>query len=114
MRGLRLVRWLHRHVGVRGLTDQRAYLLFADTRSELKWNGKLGTYGHTLLGGASRVRDRAWRQEYYVERDVLETRSGRDGRHATLAGAAFDIRSEERRVGKECVSTCRSRWSPYH
>src|SRR3546814_4968106 len=25
-----------------------------------------------------------------------------------------DIRSEERRVGTECVSTCRSRWSPYH
>src|SRR3546814_17675066 len=24
------------------------------------------------------------------------------------------IRSEERRVGKECVRTCRSRWSPYH
>src|SRR3546814_15488633 len=32
--------------------------------------------------------------------------------------AAFLVRafgsSEERRVGKECVSTCRSRWSPYH
>src|SRR3546814_9457337 len=27
---------------------------------------------------------------------------------------AHDRRSEERRVGKECVSTCRSRWSPYH
>src|SRR3546814_13171366 len=26
----------------------------------------------------------------------------------------FDFRSEERRVGKECVSTCRSRWSPSH
>src|SRR3546814_7565170 len=26
----------------------------------------------------------------------------------------FVRRSEERRVGKECVSTCRSRWSPYH
>src|SRR3546814_20184300 len=26
----------------------------------------------------------------------------------------FQFRSEERRVGKECVSTCRSRWSPYH
>ena len=25
-----------------------------------------------------------------------------------------DIRSEERRVGKECTSWCRSRWSPYH
>src|SRR3546814_4154703 len=29
-------------------------------------------------------------------------------------GAAVRVRSEERRVGKECVSTCRSRWSPYH
>src|SRR3546814_17203411 len=26
----------------------------------------------------------------------------------------YPARSEERRVGKECVSTCRSRWSPYH
>src|SRR3546814_1025497 len=29
-------------------------------------------------------------------------------------GAERKVRSEERRVGKECVSTCRSRWSPYH
>src|SRR3546814_4464881 len=29
-------------------------------------------------------------------------------------GVAAPERSEERRVGKECVSTCRSRWSPYH
>src|SRR3546814_18225012 len=28
--------------------------------------------------------------------------------------SGFGERSEERRVGKECVSTCRSRWSPYH
>src|SRR3546814_19516147 len=28
--------------------------------------------------------------------------------------AAWRLRSEERRVGKEGVSTCRSRWSPYH
>src|SRR3546814_17267264 len=28
--------------------------------------------------------------------------------------AGEDERSEERRVGKACVSTCRSRWSPYH
>ena len=28
--------------------------------------------------------------------------------------ADVEYRSEERRVGKECVSTCRSRWSPYH
>src|SRR3546814_3611635 len=31
-----------------------------------------------------------------------------------LAPGYISTRSEERRVGKECVSTCRSRWSPYH
>src|SRR3546814_13549914 len=30
------------------------------------------------------------------------------------AGGRDEERSEERRVGQECVSTCRSRWSPYH
>ena len=29
-------------------------------------------------------------------------------------GTLYDCRSEERRVGKECTSWCRSRWSPYH
>src|SRR3546814_1882330 len=33
---------------------------------------------------------------------------------ALHCGCSFVRRSEERRVGKECVSTCRSRWSPYH
>src|SRR3546814_6545465 len=31
-----------------------------------------------------------------------------------MADVTRQYRSEERRVGKECVSTCRSRWSPYH
>src|SRR3546814_6258060 len=31
-----------------------------------------------------------------------------------LSTINVSTRSEERRVGKECVSTCRSRWSPYH
>src|SRR3546814_19532149 len=38
--------------------------------------------------------------------------------HNEGGGPGIDLsqarRSEERRVGKECVSTCRSRWSPYH
>src|SRR3546814_14494998 len=33
---------------------------------------------------------------------------------ASAGIAGLVLRSEERRVGKECVSTCRSRWSPYH
>src|SRR3546814_15919783 len=43
-------------------------------------------------------------------------KSGHDGRlfEWRLTGRQPAKRSEERRVGKECVSTCRSRWSPYH
>src|SRR3546814_8624019 len=47
-------------------------------------------------------------------------RSRRGFRRACRGGSEFDAfrrirsRSEECRVGKECVSTCRSRWSPYH
>src|SRR3546814_1825318 len=39
-----------------------------------------------------------------------------DAARATIGGLTSDerSRSEARRVGKECVSTCRSRWSPYH
>src|SRR3546814_13515574 len=47
------------------------------------------------------------------------------GQHGRLVDGEADLgheahaegvadRSEERRVGKECVSTCRSRWSPFH
>src|SRR3546814_11966539 len=35
-------------------------------------------------------------------------------RRAALDRQVGSDRSEERRVGQECVSTCRSRWSPYH
>src|SRR3546814_5355089 len=41
---------------------------------------------------------------------ALVTRGSRE----CIVGARILCRSEERRVGKECVSTCRSRWSPYH
>src|SRR3546814_12375050 len=36
------------------------------------------------------------------------------GGKGVACGTQDANRSEERRVGKECVSTCRSRWSPYH
>src|SRR3546814_5862676 len=37
-----------------------------------------------------------------------------EARDAAATHADTLLRSEERRVGKECVSTVRSRWSPYH
>src|SRR3546814_11151690 len=51
-------------------------------------------------------------------RDVVRERSGLPAVKYEGSGASKDEqwvqRSEERRVGKECVSTCRSRWWPYH
>src|SRR3546814_20204478 len=49
---------------------------------------------------------------YTADRAKLVSKGSekRAQRHTELAGA----RSEERRVGKECVRTCRSRWAPYH
>src|SRR3546814_13547767 len=55
-----------------------------------------------------------------LEPGEVETEGGASGRavphreEPLPEAAAPDRRSEERRVGKECVSTCRSRWSPYH
>ena len=62
--------------------------------------------------------------------DVAKTLAGEEGRHLAIEAPtgvgktlsylipgiaiAREERSEERRVGKECASMCRSRWSPYH
>ena len=48
---------------------------------------------------------------------ALERANAVNGRYHVLGGTLSPldgVRSEERRVGKECQSTCRSRWSPYH
>src|SRR3546814_12840297 len=50
-------------------------------------------------------------REFGVDRSALGAE--RDDDHP-VGGGGEGFRSEERRVGKECVSTCRSRWSPYH
>src|SRR3546814_18558413 len=50
-------------------------------------------------------------QAYEAVTDVTVVLSGRDECAQLVAGV---LRSEERRVGKECVRTCRSRWWAYH
>src|SRR3546814_18809113 len=53
-----------------------------------------------------------------IGRNFLTKINANIGNSAVSSGIAEEVeklvRSEERRVGKECVSTCRSRWSPYH
>src|SRR3546814_10482442 len=46
--------------------------------------------------------------------DTVDHHPGRLDGLLPVAEERNPARSEERRVGKECVSTCRSRWSPYH
>src|SRR3546814_12602142 len=52
----------------------------------------------------------------YVDRDLDGVRGDlpHSSAHRLLALGRVVVRSEERRVGKECVSTCRSRGCPYH
>src|SRR3546814_10182563 len=58
----------------------------------------------TMRERAERV---AWYQAWTAERLLAMS-------EVDLLEYLSRLRSEERRVGKECVSTCRSRWSPYH
>src|SRR3546814_3347835 len=45
---------------------------------------------------------------------IIQKIVSRVGRRVDESSPFVDARSEERRVGKECGSTCRSRWSPFH
>ena len=49
-----------------------------------------------------------------VDRTTSYVGGTRNGPHEILQASSHMERSEERRVGKECVLSCRSRWSPYH
>src|SRR3546814_16642808 len=53
-------------------------------------------------------------QAHLAERIDLEGEAILKLRRHRLMLEVDEHRSEERRVGNECVSTCRSRWSPYH
>src|SRR3546814_16634803 len=77
-----------------------------------------------IFAQAVDMRDRKVRRREAGEYARLAFDRMRPGQEGTGRLAPQDIgrgprghaegRSEERRVGKECVSTCRSRWSPYH
>src|SRR3546814_18640125 len=76
-----------------------------------------------LFGAGGKMGARLSRNLKSSEYDVRHVELGEAGRarlkdELGIAGvdkaAALDKRSEERRVGKECVSRCRSRWSPYN
>src|SRR3546814_12811506 len=66
---------------------------------------ELGAAGdHLLAEGDERLEDRLQPHHFGA--------AATDRQH--VGGEGGLRRSEERRVGKECVSTCRARWSPFH
>src|SRR3546814_8603553 len=66
---------------------------------------------HRNIAGGAHLRAQLHIQQ---TQEMMNLRHRGDGGLAAAAAGALLDRSEERRVGKECVSTCRSRWSPYH
>src|SRR3546814_12887405 len=48
----------------------------------------------------------------YISRETFTKILDSEEEHIDWLETNLELRSEERRVGKECVSTCRSRWSP--
>src|SRR3546814_7786899 len=76
------------------ISDWSSDVCSSDLRGHAQPVGQIGTDPERILG-----------RRHVVRRTTLEN---------CPAEQPFGTRSEERRVGKQCVSTCRSRWSPYH
>src|SRR3546814_1935965 len=70
--------------------------------------------GYATMNAGREVFERVWKRPLPPLKGLnlpeMMTAAAKGGLKALWAIG----RSEERRVGKECVSTCRSRWSPYH
>src|SRR3546814_14177947 len=86
--------------------------------SDLQWGEKQTPADDVFRGFATELGldmaefDAAYANPATLERIQLDMA---DGRALGVQGTpTFFLRSEERLVGKECVSTCRSRWSPFH
>src|SRR3546814_15121706 len=79
------------------------------TAYEMRISGWSSDVCSSDLHNAARVESRL----HELDRLTRVARTASIDRLAHEVGRARN-RSEERRVGKECVSTCRSRWSPYH
>lgn len=95
--GLSLEHARFRPSGQSWIDNDRIYFRFADGNTAWKWSGRIGSDGHTLLGSAAIHNDAPHRQEYFVEREIVETPLGlqRDI-YATYAGAAYDLPINDR------------------
>src|SRR3546814_12206548 len=93
--------------------------MIADGLATLEWLKEMQTApaGHFRAVGTASF-GRTMRKPMPFDQQPLEAAAMIDAASAAFEATGekrwVEERSEERRVGKECVSTCRSRWSPYH
>lgn len=90
--GFRLERIAYRPSGQSRTVDHRLYFRMANSLGGWKYNAALGTDGDTVLGNAAIHNDAPIRQEYFIERDKVETPLGvSQGIYYTFGGAAIDL-----------------------
>lgn len=78
-------------------TQERGYLNFADSIDDWKYNGTVGTDGRSILGSTSAITQGTFRQEYFVNRDLVETPMGLDrGLYFTFLGGSYDVPLDDR------------------
>jgi len=95
--GLSLELAQFRPFGQPWVDDHRVYFRFADGSDRWKWNGRVGSDGDTVLGNASIHNEDPYRQEYFVEREIVETPLGlQRGLYSTYVGGAWDLPFNER------------------
>src|SRR3546814_1900275 len=92
------------------ISDWSRRVLFRSPHIHAVWNAAGEIDGPHMVEENERPHHPPFREgqdaPYFEAAQIATTLRDHEVQHAS--------RSEERRVGKECVSTCRSRWSPYH
>ncbi|MES2253701.1 MAG: hypothetical protein V4559_01525 [Pseudomonadota bacterium] len=82
--------------GISG-SQERGYVNFADSAGDWKWNGAVGTDGRTILGSGSVYAQSSFRQEYFLNRDLVETPLGQSrGIYFTFLGGSYDVPLDDR------------------
>lgn len=95
--GVRLEKTWYRPLGNKAVSDERVYLRYADKSDDWEWSGRIGTDGDTVLGAASVHNNARFRQEFFIEREIVETPRGVDeGIYYTFVGGAIDLPVNDR------------------
>ncbi|MCF8706894.1 hypothetical protein [Rhizorhapis sp. SPR117] len=95
--GVRFEQAWYKPLAQKARKRERGFLRYADKSKDWAWNTQIGTDGHTVIGSASIHNDAPMRQEYFVERDIVETPLGVDqGIYYTFVGGAVDLPVNDR------------------